>query len=122
MSATKIQLAKFDDDRPMRVLDDVAAFQAGEPRGSGYHLTEARAVLIGGRWYTLAADCPDDGLDDWAPGGTLEELAKDAAIEQARAYLTAEQLVAVGLAGAKTRAEKIAQQEADDAEAEAAKP
>lgn len=113
----EIETAKFEDGRATVVITDAAEFQRIEPGSFGRNTR--RAVEVGGRFYLLAPDCPDDGLAVWSADGSDEEASKDAAIVAARARLTAEQLAAVGLADAKTRSEKVAQKLADDAEAEA---
>lgn len=113
-----ITTASFEDGRPIQVVLDWSAFQTAELPGFGRN--ERRAVEVDGRYYLLAHDCPNDGLGVWTAAGSPEEAAKDAAIIAARAALDPEQLAAVGLAGVKTRAEKIAQKIADDA-AEAAR-
>lgn len=104
----KIQTAKFHDGRaPVVIVPEVQdVFQDREP--AGYSREERRAVLLSGRYYLLAPDCPDGGVGDWVEHSP-EEQAKDASLLSVRAVLSEEQLAAVGLADVQTKPERVAE-------------
>jgi hypothetical protein len=111
-----MNIVTFSDGRPaVAVLDSQwAEFQSVEY--GAYTPSIAKTVdAPDGRVYALAESCPINGYPVWVSAGSPEEQAKDAAL----AALAPEVRTALGLDAVKTRSERIAQKQADDAEANA---
>lgn len=129
MSAVVVCLAKFRTGAPGRIVLDAdrLEFDRVEPYAD-YTLNFLRAVESDGHWFTLSADCPDDGYTIWADDDVSpDEAAKESlltklTVDERRALANMQGLKgadALAIVNFTTRADRKAQKIIDDAEAEA---
>lgn len=106
----KIHIAVFQNGNKPRIVPDAAMTDFQNEETLGYSLSQARAVLVDGYWYTLDVACPDNGFEEWSNSLSAEELEKEQLIS------SLDPLVKDKLfPDFKTRAELVAKKQADDA-------
>ena len=111
---TNVHLVNYQNGIKSQIVksDTMTAFQEEEPYG--YALTQVRAVLADGYWYTVDSNCPDSGYLEWSNIQSPEELALESKILALPIELREH-----FAPGFMTRAERIIAKTIDDAEADA---